>query len=87
MNNFNGFTLAGVKASNGYKLVWAAEIVEMYAEHLRERIEKESLDSEDLDEINEELECAKIVSEYMYKLSDEVRTENELENLVNELNK
>ena len=87
MNDFKGYTLAGVASSDSYKLIWAAEVVEMYAEHLSEKAKQENLDSEDLDEISEEITCAEIVSKYMYKLSDEIKTKNELATLISEINK
>lgn len=87
MNDFKGFTLAGVVASDSYKLIWAAEVVEMYAEHLSEKAKQENLDSEDLDEISEEITCAEIVSKYMHKLSNEIKTKSELAKLVSEINK
>ncbi len=87
MKDFKGYVLAGVKASDEYKLIWAIEIIEMYVEHLSEKVEKESLDSEDLDEINEELACAEIVKDYLIKLTDEIKTKSELAKLVSEINK
>jgi len=87
INDFKDYVLNGVKASDSYKLIWAKEVIEMYVEHLNEKVEQENLDSEDIDEINEELACAKIVNDYLSKLAHEMKIKNELATLINEISK